>query len=104
MYENVWYAKTVFTFRYAKKFHGYAMRHRRSMRVDVGVPYTGLMIDAMISYTDSKIETGRNSLRTKIIINMDLKIPYTDSEIETGRNSLRIKRIIDMDLMISHIV
>ena len=60
------------------------------MRVDAGVPYTSLMIDMMISYTDSEIETSRNSLRTKIIIDMDLMISYIVSEIETGKNSLRI--------------
>ena len=39
------------------------------MRVDIGVPYTGLMVDMkmIISYIVSEIETDRNSLRTKII-------------------------------------
>ena len=62
------YAKLLFlAFGYAKKFHGYAMRHRRSMRVDVGISYTSLMVDMemMMSYTDSEIETDKNSLRIK---------------------------------------
>ena len=36
------------------------------MKVNIRVPYTGLMID------------------------MEMRIPYTDSEIETDMNSLRI--------------
>ena len=37
------------------------------MRVDVGVPHTGLMVDVemTMSYTDIEIETSRNSLRIK---------------------------------------
>ena len=62
------------------------------MRVDVGIPYTGLMVDMemMMSYTDSEIETGRNSLRTKIMIDMDMMISYIVSEIEIGGNLFRI--------------
>ena len=44
-----------------------------------------------VSYTDSDIETDRNSLREKIVIDMEMGIPYTDSDIETDRNFLRIK-------------
>ena len=44
-----------------------------------------------VSYTDSDIETDRNSLMAKIMIGMEMGIPYTDSDIETGRNFLRIK-------------
>ena len=72
------------------------------MRVDVGVPYTSLMIDMMISYTDSDIETNRNSLRAKIMIDMEMRIPYTDSDIETYRNFLRIKIMIDMEIWIHY--
>ena len=57
-----------FGFWYAKKFHGYAIRHRHNMRVDVESPYTHLMVvmKMMMYYTDLEIETGGNSLRTKI--------------------------------------
>ena len=84
--------KYLLAFGYAKFFHGYVMRRGRSMRVDVGVPYTGLMVDMemMMSYTDSEIETGRNSLRMWITIDMDIMISYSVSEIETGWNFFRI--------------
>ena len=70
MQKNYGYAKMFLALGYdAKMFHGYPMQHRCSMRVDVGVPYTGLMVDMkmIISYIVSEIETNRNSLRTKII-------------------------------------
>ena len=55
------------------------------MMVDVGVPCTGFM---MISYSVSEIEAGRDSLRTKMIIDIDLMMSYIISEIEIGRNFL----------------
>ena len=48
-------------------------------------------MDLEVPYTDSDIETDRNSLRTKIMIDMEMGIPNTDSNIETDRNILRIK-------------
>ena len=54
--------------------------------VDLGVLYTSLM---MISYSDSEIETSRDSLWMKMI-KYDLIMSYIISKIETGRDSLRI--------------
>ena len=69
MYVNAWVCKNVLGFWICKRSHGYAMRCRRSLRVDVGVPYAGLMVDMemIISYIVSEIETDMDSLRTKII-------------------------------------
>ena len=61
------YAKNIFGFKgMQKKFHGYVMRCRRSMKVNIRVPYMGLMT------------------------NMEMRIPYTDLEIEIDMSSLRI--------------
>ena len=55
------------------------------MMVDVGVPCTSFM---MISYSVSEIEAGRDSLRTKMIIDIDLMMFYIILEIEIGRSFL----------------
>ena len=66
------------------------MRHGRNMKVNMRVPYISLMMEMIISYTISEIETGRDSLRTKVIIGINLMMSYIISKIETGRNFLRI--------------
>ena len=66
------------------------MRRGRNMKVNMRVPYTSLIMEMIISYTISEIEIGRDSLRTKVIIGIDLMMSYIISEIETSRNFLRI--------------
>ena len=66
------------------------MRHGRNMKVNMRVPYTSLMMEMIISYTISEIETRRDSLRMKVIIGIDLMMSYIISEIETSRIFLRI--------------
>ena len=48
------------------------MRHGRNMKVNIRVPYTSLIMEMIISHTISEIETGRDSLWTKVIIGIDL--------------------------------